>query len=212
VDSTPDRGITLIKASRDEGIQSIAHGLADDVTENAWIFIPEKELWINDAMSRNFDTCSGDPYLRRFLSYIFPQVELVHTHPDKMLETLFRKGMYSQHYFIQGACPTTYDLLSLTMQHINSNHSSRMIGRVISHYGYCDYELTPQNKKLFAGGRCTDMDSKFIIEPHNAPEAEIEKLLKDQERRCSILRYELEIPSRIVPAFNFNFNFFPHKR
>ncbi len=200
-----NKKIPVINLSREEGIRQIAQGLANYRTENTWIYVPEIKLWINDAVKRSVETCGSDQYLRTFLSHLFPQIELVHTHPDKMLESLFQKKMYSEHYLIQGAGATCDDLVSLTTQHSISNRKARIIGRVISHYGFCDYELSDEYKKIWSGGGCTSFDTRITINPDNHAVTEIERLMKDQEKRCTILRYKCLPISKAVAAFNFKF-------
>ena len=199
-EKTRQEVLPTISCSKPEGLGAIRQKISEYNYETTWIFIPRERLWICDTSTQKWDSCQGDSCLRGFLSYLFPVVELVHTHPDKTLKRQSVEGIRTMNYLIEGACPTTGDLVSMAQQHAQSNQDCRFLGVVVSHHGFATYELSAENIRLRSGGACASCDPR-LVNPVESPVDEIKKLLLDQRRRCSMIQCEPDI----VPAYELAF-------
>jgi hypothetical protein len=194
------KGLLTYKKTRDQGVLDVAQNIGEYDKEETWIFVPEVGLWIADTFNSSCESTGGDPYLRMFLTEIFSKVELIHTHPDKSLKQQYNDGVRGRHYLIEGATPTSSDLVSLTQQQAQSSKGSEVAGGIIGHYGLCIYEMSEVNLRLREGGACAGCDPK-TINPKGNPVREIHKLLKNQAKRAQMVQFS----DQNIPAFDFGF-------
>ena len=198
------KSINIIFAERSTGMKQI-HSEIDKVDEErVWIFIPSLSIWIDDTYSKDERNAGGDPYLRNYLSNLVPEIELVHTHPDKTLRHLYEEGSRSAEYLIEGATPTSGDFISQTQQWAQSNRECKFIGSIVSHYGVTSYEMSPDNLRFGQGGAAGSFTNGYegIINPIANPIDEIKRIIGIQQNKCT---YMVQFEPKKIPAFNIRF-------
>lgn len=128
----------VIVRDREEGLREIHASISTQSTEHNWLFIPSLNAWVDTATTSDTAQTQSDWHTHIFLSHMYPELETVHTHPDRVLEEALSKThseQLSDNYLLEGALPSNSDL----RRHMElANHSaegSKLKSSVVSHYG-----------------------------------------------------------------------------
>lgn len=200
----------VIHKSKESGMREIHSAIRDATEEHSWIFIPSQELWIDDTMGAEGMSVNGDQYLPTFLSYMYPDVEMVHTHPDKIFEGMYRDmdPRVSERYLMEAAIPSGNDFLRYTMLDSRSNQSSRFSSSVVSHYGVTSFGYNDMGEKT-AGDRITQtrgLRTSFDSNPVRDPIEEVKRLLALTESKGIVGIIHKGNDEEIFPIFDISFS------
>lgn len=198
------KSLNVVFAKRSTGMKQIHSEISKVGEERVWIFIPSLSIWIDDTYSKDERNAGGDPYFRNYLSNLLPEIELIHTHPDKTLRHMHEEGSRSAEYLVEGAAPTSGDFISITQQHAQSNRNCRFIGSIVSHYGVTSYEMSLENLRFGEGGAAGSFTNGYedVINPNANPINEIKRILEIQQNKCT---YMIQLEPKKVPAFHIIF-------
>lgn len=131
---------------RKQGINEIVKSFDYIDHEHSWLFIPSENLWIDDTLDyehfkSRYASVSPDHFISIFLSYIFDEVEIFHTHPDSIVFDLFNDSYTDkQNALIRGLQPSHEDLISYMQVSATSSENCQYVGSIISHFGVLSYK------------------------------------------------------------------------
>jgi hypothetical protein len=142
----------ILFRGRSEGLTEIHTRVTTDTAEHSWLFVPEPSVWIDTTLPHQEDPASvvSDHYLVSFLLAKYPNVELVHTHPDAVIKTLSRENYgYTpdDRCFLEAALPSNPDMISYLQLVSRSNPQATLRSSIVSHYGVTTYEFNETGKK-----------------------------------------------------------------
>ncbi|HSX32782.1 MAG TPA: hypothetical protein VLF91_00375 [Candidatus Saccharimonadales bacterium] len=188
----------VIRRSREAGLREIHTSIATQTQEHSWLYIPMTSLWVDTTVAAHDASVDVDDYAHIYLSHLFPEIEMVHTHPDPVVRALANESpwMYSDNYTLEAALPSQYDLLGHAYLRSRTAPSCQTPSSVVSHFGVTTFSATAMDGQ--EGALFTMHDySRLIAEPTAEPVARIEAALG--KLTAHALHYDG------TPAFDFNF-------
>lgn len=141
----------IISCGRKEGLQEIHSTISEQAKEHKWLYIPEKTMWLDTTLVAGEADVESDQYAHIFLSHMFPEIENVHTHPDKTIQMLSHEEPwnYSENYLLEGAQPSGSDTAGHYQIEVRTSAASRQVSSVVSHYGVTSFENDGRRRNGF---------------------------------------------------------------
>lgn len=168
----------VIQASRQEGFDEIHATIAEQSAEHAWLFIPEISSWIDITQHAGAAEVQTDQYIETFASYLFDDIEDVHTHPDQTVRALSQEEPwhYSHNYLMDAARPSSGDIVRHAQMTARSAHEAKQSSSVVSHYGVTTLSLRDPTSKRAGFMRGASIDTR-ILEASSDPVTDIKASL-----------------------------------
>lgn len=187
----------VISANREEGLQEIHRTISTEDREHGWIYLPKTHQWIDTSTLSTESSVEVDQYVHVFLSNLFSEVEMLHTHPDKTIRQAYETfpSAYTDNYLLEAAIPSSDDLIHHNQMTARISPKSLQVSSVVSHYGVTTY-TSKDTQGEFGGFRIDAYD--WIIEGKGEPIEMIHAGL--QKVASKVLLYSG------IPAINIEFN------
>ena len=135
----------VVRTNRTNGIEKIRDGIKDAEVERTWIFLPMQEIWVDVTMLAQKDRVFPDLSLVEALQQGFGAIEVYHSHPPKVLETVYRErtdiALHGLPSLIAGALPSSGDLVGSAI-FVAENPGKPIISGIIHTYGVTTYAPT----------------------------------------------------------------------
>jgi hypothetical protein len=168
----------VIRRSRQAGLEEIQNTIGEQDKEHNWLFIPDAGLWIDTTLTAQAASVDPDRYIHIFLSHRYPEIENVHTHPDRVVRDVAQTDpwSYSHNFLLEAALPSTDDLIGLRQLAKQTSPHSKQVSSIVSHHGVTSFALTSTPGGDFEGfsTKMYDRKARDDIEP----EAAIRELLE----------------------------------
>ena len=164
----------IIQASRQEGLDEIHTTISEQSDEHGWLFIPEISSWIDVTQQARDSEAHTDQYIETFASYMFDEVEHMHTHPDKVVRALSQDEpwSYSQNYLMEAARLSGGDIVRYAQMAARAAQTAKLASSVVSHYGVTTLSLRSAENKNVSFTHKANLDTR-ILEASPDPIADI---------------------------------------
>lgn len=125
----------------------IHDSISDTDKEHGWLYLPKDSLWVDTTVKADDASVEHDQYAHIFLSYLYPETEHVHTHPDATVRQLAidEPWSFSHNHLLEAALPSGNDFISHSQMAARTSPDSRSVSTVVSHHGATSFFLNDIN-------------------------------------------------------------------
>jgi len=172
----------LFSASRRKGLDAIRTGFIGAHEEHAWIYVPLIGAWIDDTTEVEDGGVAADPFLRTLLMRGYGEIEVFHTHPDGLFQSLHEQGRLPDTWPIIAAIPSRGDQFGAAMLEDHAGPTARLVSHVISRFGVTSYRRTDVfrfDDAAFSGPFDVAFDG---MRPDADPVSEISRIVRELEQ------------------------------
>lgn len=193
----------VIFANRDEGLKAIHSEIQNQSKEHSWLYVPGENIWLDVATKSHNTSVETDRDLEVYLSHLFPEIQPLHTHPDKVMHGIsqehFSDSVTEENYLIAAAVPSSNDLIGALQMTCRSALETVITNGVVGHYGFTTYTRLPPMK--LAGEFRMNADRR-VVDDVRDPLLAVYSSLKLWEATSVVDRHDGTLP---MPAFDFRF-------